>query len=170
MQTIEIQLNLIKQTIVKISDDVHNQIIEILYRFNTFLLYQFLYQENTLFVKQWDIYDINLWRNIGSELNKKRPCVVISDNAFNNGNTVVVAPLKSVKEYTKQWVLTIRIDHDFAGLEKKSFVSLGNIREVSKKRMQKKIWKIAKHDLLKTQESLSIFFGIKKSLASRDIL
>jgi len=162
MKVVEKQLKLIKETILKVEDNFHKEIIEILYWFNSFLWYQFFHNENKNQIKQWDIYEINLWRNIWSELNKKRPCVVVSANWFNQGKTVVVVPLKSVKTYSKNWIITIFIDKEWTNLDKESFVSISNIREISKKRIWRKIGKVSKKDMLKVVKSLSIFLWIKK--------
>jgi len=52
-------------------------------------------------VNQFDIYWIDLNPTKGSEINKKRPCVVISPNEMNkNLNTIIIAPLTStIKNY-----------------------------------------------------------------------
>jgi len=160
MKTIETQINIIQETIKKIWKQFHKEVVDILFWFNTFLNYHFFYWENRLFVNQWDIYEVNLWRNVWSELNKKRPCVVISSDPFNSGNTIVVAPIKSIKNYSKNWVISVFIDIDWTNLEKESFVSISNIREVSKRRLVKKIWKIKKEDMVKVKKSLSVYFRI----------
>ncbi len=167
-KTVNKQLLLIKETILLVREEFHQQVVEVLHWFNTFLRYQFLNNENKLFTKQWDIYEVNLWRNIGSELNKKRPCLVISSNPFNKGKTVIVAPIKSLKSYTRIGIISVVLDKEWTNLESRSFVSLGNIREVSKKRFTKKIGKIQSSDLKKIKRSLSVFFNINKKRASEE--
>ena len=47
-------------------------------------------------VRRFDIFFIELDPTIGSEINKTRPCVIISPDEMNNAlNTVIVAPLTS---------------------------------------------------------------------------
>jgi len=47
-------------------------------------------------VKQYDIYWVNLDPNVGSEIKKTRPCIVISPNVSNNLlNTLLIAPITS---------------------------------------------------------------------------
>ena len=48
-----------------------------------------------LWFNKWDIYFINLWKNIWSELNKIRPCLIFSNFFVNKWNTIIVIPLKS---------------------------------------------------------------------------
>ena len=45
-------------------------------------------------IKQYDIYLVNLDPAIGSEIQKTRPCIVISPNEMNkNIQTIIVAPM-----------------------------------------------------------------------------
>ncbi len=52
-------------------------------------------------VKRFEVYWINLDPTLGSKINKKRPCVIISSDDLNRVlNTVIIAPLTStVKNY-----------------------------------------------------------------------
>jgi len=162
MKTIETQINIIQETIKKIWEQFHKEVVDILFWFNTFLNYHFFHWENKNQIKKWDIYEINLWRNIWSELNKKRPCVVVSADWFNQWNNVVAIPLKSIKPYSKDWIISIFIDKEWTFLDKESFVSIANIREISKKRIWRKIGKVSKKDMLKVEQAISIFLWIQK--------
>ena len=44
-------------------------------------------------VKRFDIYLISLDPTLGSEIQKTRPCVVISPNEMHTLSTVIVAPM-----------------------------------------------------------------------------
>ena len=70
----------------------------------------------------WSIYEVELWTNIWSELNKKRPCVIISKWNYNKWNTVTVVPLRSIKENTRLWALSFEINIEWTWLEKKSYI------------------------------------------------
>ncbi len=52
-------------------------------------------------IKQYSIYWCNLNPSIGSEINKARPCLVISPNEMNrNINTIIIAPItKTINAY-----------------------------------------------------------------------
>lgn len=82
-------------------------------------------------IKRFEVYLINLDPTVGSEINKVRPCVVISPDQFNNGlNTVIVAPLTStIRSYPT------RVDCYVEG--KKGQVCLDQMRTVDKRRLQK---------------------------------
>lgn len=84
--------------------------------------------------KRYDIYIAELNPTIGSELNKKRPVVIISLNAMNTFlETVVVCPL-TTKIHPK-WRSRIQII--CAGQEAEIVVD--QIRTISKLRLYKKI-------------------------------
>ena len=77
---------------------------------------------------QYDIVLINLDPTIGSEIQKTRPCLIISPKEMNYSN-VIVAPMTSKdKDYPTR-----------VKLKKDSFVVLDQIRTVSTKRVLKKL-------------------------------
>lgn len=84
--------------------------------------------------KRYDIYIADLNPTQGSELNKKRPVVVVSANAMNSLlDTIVVCPLTS-KIHSK-W--RSRVQVTCAG--KKAEIVVEQIRTISKTRLHNKI-------------------------------
>ena len=90
-------------------------------------------------VNQYDIFWIDLNPTIGSEINKIRPCLVISPNEMNSLRTVLVAPMT-----TKGLNLPTRIKLTFKG--KKGQVVLDQIRAVDKSRVAGMIGKLSNTD------------------------
>ena len=84
-------------------------------------------------INQYEVYWIDLEPTKGSELQKVRPCVVISPNEMNhNINTVIIAPLTSTsKKYPS------RVEVSFEG--RLSWIVLDQIRCVDKSRLEKKM-------------------------------
>ena len=84
-------------------------------------------------VERFEVYFIDLNPTIGSEINKIRPCVIISPNEMNNAlNTVIIAPLTStIKKYP------MRVNCSVDG--KNGQVKLDHLRSIDKKRLKKKI-------------------------------
>ena len=82
---------------------------------------------------KFDIYYINLNPTQGSEINKIRPCVIISPDEMNrNLNTVIVAPLTStIKKYPVRVNCTVE--------DKQGQIALDHIRAVDKSRLGIKI-------------------------------
>jgi mRNA interferase MazF len=84
-------------------------------------------------ILRFDIFLITLDPTVGSEIQKTRPCLIISPNELNRHlNTVIVAPFTStMKQYPT------RIPVNFEG--KDGFIVLDQIRTVSKQRLIKKL-------------------------------
>ena len=84
-------------------------------------------------VKRFDIWNTELNPTIGSEVNKIRPCLIVSpDEANKYLNTVIVVPLTSTsKPYPT------RIDCQFMG--KSGQLAIDQIRSIDKSRLGKKL-------------------------------
>ncbi|ABZ93250.1 Proteic killer gene system protein, growth inhibitor [Leptospira biflexa serovar Patoc strain 'Patoc 1 (Ames)'] len=83
--------------------------------------------------KQYDIYLVNLDPTVGHEIQKSRPCIVISPNEMNEFiRTVMIAPMTTVmREYPT------RVSISFQG--KKGFIVLDQIRTVDQSRLMQKL-------------------------------
>lgn len=84
-------------------------------------------------VKRFEVYFIDLNPTIGSEINKIRPCVIVSPNEMNNAlNTLIVAPLTStIKAYP------MRVNCKVDG--KKGQIALDHLRSIDKRRLKAKL-------------------------------
>ncbi len=76
--------------------------------------------------KQYSVVIVNLNPTVGSEIQKTRPCLVISPNEMNYSN-VIVAPMTSKK---KDYPTRVQLKVD-------SFIVLDQIRTISVKRIVK---------------------------------
>jgi mRNA interferase MazF len=87
-------------------------------------------------VERFDVFLVMLDPTVGSEIQKTRPCLIISPDEINlNLATVIVAPMTtSGKKYPS------RIPVSFDGTE--GFVALDQMRSVSKIRFVKKLGEI----------------------------
>ncbi|WP_181243756.1 type II toxin-antitoxin system PemK/MazF family toxin [Chamaesiphon polymorphus] len=83
--------------------------------------------------ERFDVFLVALDPTVGSEIQKTRPCTIVSPNEMNaNLATVIVAPMTtSGKQYPS------RIPVNFDG--KEGFVALDHIRSVSKTRLVKQL-------------------------------
>ena len=84
-------------------------------------------------VKRFDVYLVNLDPTIGSEIQKTRPCLVISPDEMNrNIRTVIIAPMTSAqKEYPTRVSCTFR--------KKQGQIVLDRVRTVDKTRLIQKL-------------------------------
>jgi mRNA interferase MazF len=87
-------------------------------------------------VKRFDVYLINLDPTVGSEIQKTRPCLVVSPDEMNRFiRTVIVAPMT-----TKGAQYPTRVACKFQG--KQGQVVLDQIRTVDKARLVKRLGKV----------------------------
>ena len=84
-------------------------------------------------VKRFEIYFADLDPTMGSEINKTRPCLIISADDINRAlNTVIVAPLTStIRNYPT------RVNCLVSG--KNGQIALDQLRTVDKQRLSEKL-------------------------------
>jgi len=104
-------------------------------------------------VKRFDVYLENLDPTIGSEIQKTRPCLVISPDEMNrNIRTVIIAPLTSAKkEYPTRVSCTFQ--------KKKGQIVLDQLRTIDKARLVKKLGTIDSKDQLEVISILQRLFA-----------
>jgi mRNA interferase MazF len=91
-----------------------------------------------LVIKQFDVYLVILDPTVGSEIQKTRPCVIISPDEMNRHiATVIVAPMT-----TKGRSYPTRVACTFQG--KEGQVVLDQIRTVDKSRLARKLGRLKK--------------------------
>ncbi len=105
-------------------------------------------------VKRFDVYLVNLDPTIGSEIQKTRPCLVISPDEINrNIRTVIIAPMTSAqKEYPTRVSCIFQKKH--------GQIVLDQVRTVDKVRLIKKIGTIdskAQLDVISVLQRLFAF-------------
>lgn len=86
-------------------------------------------------INRFDIYLVKLNPTVSSEIQKSRPCIVISPNEMNMLKTVIIAPMTS-----KGFDFVFRPKIDFK--EREGLVLLDQIRTVDKTRLIQKIGKV----------------------------
>ena len=101
---------------------------------------------------QYSIVLVNLDPTLGSEIQKTRPCVIVSPNEMNKFlNTIVISPMTtSLNEYPTR----IPVNHN----GKKGMIAIDQIRTVDKKRIIKIVGKLNKTEINLTKEVLKETF------------
>jgi mRNA interferase MazF len=104
-------------------------------------------------VNRFDVYLVNLDPTVGSEIQKMRPCLVISPDEMNpHIRTVIVAPMTTAgKEYPT------RIACSFKG--KKGHIVLDQIRTIDKTRLVKNMGTLDSETQLKVISVLQRLFA-----------
>jgi mRNA interferase MazF len=104
-------------------------------------------------VQRFDVFLVNLDPTIGSEIQKTRPCVVISPDEMNKYiATVIVAPMT-----TKGQSYPTRVPCQFQG--KDGQIVLDQIRTVDKTRLVKQLGQINSDEQKAVLETLAQMFA-----------
>jgi mRNA interferase MazF len=101
---------------------------------------------------QYAIVLVNLDPTVGSEIQKTRPCVIVSPNEMNKYlNTIVICPMTtSLKEYPTR----ILVNHN----EQKGMIAIDQIRTIDKNRIIKLLGRLTKSEIIKTKEIIKETF------------
>lgn len=104
-------------------------------------------------VNRFDVFLVNLDPTVGVEIQKRRPCLIISPDEMNrNIKTAIIAPMT-----TKSRNFPTRIACEFEG--KTGFVVLDQIRAVDKVRLTKKLGEIDEETQVKILDKLQEIFS-----------
>jgi len=102
-------------------------------------------------INRFDIVLVKLNPTIGSEIQKTRPCIIISPNEMNALKTVIVAPMTS-----KGFNFIFRPKIKFE--DKNGLILLDQIRAVDKTRIVKKIGEVEKKKSKEISKMLTEIF------------
>jgi mRNA interferase MazF len=92
-------------------------------------------------VKQYQIVLVNLDPTLGSEIEKTRPCVIVSPNEINdNLRTVVIAPMTSA---SRKYPTRVKVKHN----NQEGWVVIDQIRTIDKIRVVKKFGSLSEKEI-----------------------
>src|SRR5690349_19293376 len=85
-------------------------------------------------MRRGEIYYADLNPTLGAEINKKRPVLIISNNANNRAaSTLTILPLTS--NTNKVYPFEVKLDMKDSGLKKNSKIQCQQIRTIAKERI-----------------------------------
>jgi mRNA interferase MazF len=103
-------------------------------------------------VKQYQIVLVNLDPTLGSEIQKTRPCVIISPNEINdNLRTVVIAPMTSA---SRAYPTRVKVKHN----SQEGWVVIDQIRTIDKIRIIKKFGSLTEQEIQECKRVLQETF------------
>ena len=106
-----------------------------------------------------EIYLVCLDPTIGSEINKTRPALIISNDINNQvAETITVIPITSSTETVYPFETLLYSQE--SGLSKNSKAKCNQIRTIDKKRLVKSIGKVSIKKLKEVEDSLLIHLGM----------
>lgn len=106
-----------------------------------------------LVAMRFDVFLVNLDPTVGSEIRKRRPCVVVSPNEMNRHiTTVIIAPMT-----TKGKAYPTRVACQFQG--KDGQIVLDQMRTIDKARLVKKLGQINQEEQREVLDTLAEMFA-----------
>jgi mRNA interferase MazF len=112
-------------------------------------------------MKQSEIWLIDLDPTKGAEIQKKRPAVIVNDNALGKLPLKVIVPITDWKEHYKiaPWMVKIK-PNKTNGLSKDSSFDCFQVRSLSQDRLIKKIGHINDETLTEIKNALKKVFSM----------
>jgi len=106
-------------------------------------------------IKRGAVFWINLNPTKGSEIRKKRPCVVVGVDPINNiRRTIVVIPLSSAGKEHLPLAVGVRC------LGKNVIAVIDQIRAIDKSRIQEQCDELTYEDMSKLDEGMKVILGL----------
>jgi mRNA interferase MazF len=106
-------------------------------------------------MKQSEIWLIDLDPTKGAEIQKKRPAVIVNDDALGKLPLKIIVPITDWKDRYSIAPWMVRINPDFQnGLSKESAIDCFQVRSLSQERLIKRIGKIDEDTLIEIKEAL----------------
>ena len=97
-------------------------------------------------IGQYNIVLVNLGKSLGTEIQKTRPCVVISPQEMNRHlRTIVVAPMITS---SSSYPTRVPVQHD----RKTAWIALDQIRTIDRKRIIKVLGNLSRSELGRLKE------------------
>jgi mRNA interferase MazF len=106
-----------------------------------------------------EVWLVDLNPTIGKELSKKRPCLVLSANSFNQGpaELLIIVPLTSKQ---KNNPLHISLQPPEGGVSTASFILPEHIRSLSSERFANRLGKVHEETLGKVEYVLQVLLDL----------
>ena len=95
-------------------------------------------------MRQGDIWEINLSPSIGAEIKKKRPAVIVNDDAIGILPLKVIVPITAWQDRYYGAIWMVRIEPDSKNkFSKLSAIDTFQIRSISTKRLLRKVGSVS---------------------------
>ena len=108
-------------------------------------------------IKRGDVFWVDLDPAKNTEIQKTRPCIIISHDAMNENYTrVIVAPITSNVKKVYPFDYLLKEAHEIRGK-----VLLHQLRTVDKSRLGNKIESVKLHEMKEINEILEFILGLK---------
>ncbi|HDV8155751.1 TPA: type II toxin-antitoxin system PemK/MazF family toxin [Campylobacter jejuni] len=112
-------------------------------------------------VKYGELWIADFEPQVGEEITKKRPALILSNNLFNsNQKLVFVVPLTTWQEEFKKRIWLIKVDkNNINNLNVDSAINCSQIKSFSKDRLIKKIGEVDERIMESTRNMINVFLS-----------
>jgi len=115
-------------------------------------------------MKQGEIWEINLSPTVGAEIKKKRPAIIINDDAIGILPLKVIVPITEWKDRFQGAIWLVRIEPDNENkLMKPSAIDTFQIRSVSTKRFLRKTGSVSSNILNEIKTAIKVVITADQS-------
>ncbi|BAY25791.1 transcriptional modulator of MazE/toxin MazF [Calothrix sp. NIES-2100] len=110
-----------------------------------------------------EVWLVNLDPTIGTEISKKRPCIIVNDDAIGILPLKVIVPVTDWKERyaIRPWMVRLEASAD-NGLAKVSAVDTFQIRSVSETRLVKKLGHLSNSEMQLVSQALAVVLNLSQ--------
>lgn len=106
------------------------------------------------------MYDVELEPVRGSEIGKRRPCLVVTNDAANRSSPVVTVVAITSRPPKKAYPFMVEIPEG-AGMEKGSWVTCAHIRSVSRERLGSRRAGLDAETMRRVNRALAVQLGME---------
>lgn len=112
-------------------------------------------------MKQGEVWLVNLDPTIGAEIQKKRPAIIVNDDALGKLPLKIIVPLTDWKDRygIAPWMVKIFSDNT-NGLTKDSSADCFQLRSVAEERLVKYLGAVSHEDMGKIRKALSLVLNL----------
>jgi mRNA interferase MazF len=112
------------------------------------------------FPARGEIYWVNLDPTVGTEIAKRRPALVISNDIGNEHSPRVIAAPISTLRTERRFPFEVSIPTGEGGLSQTSKVLLSQIRTVDKRRLDRYVGKLPPERILEVDEAIRLSLSV----------
>jgi len=111
-------------------------------------------------IKRGEVLEVHPDPSVGEEIQKKRPCIIVSSETFNqNSNLAVVIPLTDA-DNKKEDIMHIMVLRKEGGLSKNSIALCDQVKAVDQIRLDTKLGNINATTMSKIDKGLRAVLGL----------
>lgn len=110
--------------------------------------------------KRGEIWQVSFEPQVGTEIKKARPAIIMTITAMNALPTRIVVPIRNYKDTHDRRFYFIPIEPNSTnGLSKKSTIDCSQVKSFDISRFQRKIGKLSKEELEEVSDTVSRCIG-----------